>query len=255
MKKVFLTLAAVAAFSIANAQFFIGGSLGFSTQSGTSTSTYTTNYGSSTTTLTYEEKSPSYSEFSFGAKLGYYFTDNKWAVGLKLGLNHFHLTEYDYFDHSGPALSSDALSENNILIVGTEFGIAPFVRYHFAEWNDFSLFAELTTGVMFGNSEIIPIVNNNEEASLKGPKSFAFGINIMPGVAYKINDHIQVEATLDLFGLNYTYEKATERHVFNEPTYNETHETSTTTSAFGLGVCTETLFSQSNITIGFVYRF
>ena len=77
----------------------------------------------------------------------------------------------------------------------------------------------------------------------------------MPGVAYKINDHIQVEATLDLSGLNYTYEKATERHVFNEPTYNETHETSTTTSAFGLGVCTETLFSQSNITIGFIYRF
>ena len=254
MKKVFLTLAAVAAFSIANAQFFIGGSLGFSTQSGTSTSTYTTNYGSSTTTLTYEEKSPSYSVFSFGTKLGYYFNDSKWAVGLRLGINHFHETEYDYYDYGQPT-PDKAEPQNYIRTIGTEFGIAPFVRYHFADWNDFSLFAELSTGVMFGNSEIIPTINGNEEAYRKGPQIFAFSINIMPGVAYRINDNIQLEATLDLFGLNYMYGKSTEKNTYNSSTYNESYETSITESAFGLGVCTESLFSQSNITIGFVYRF
>ena len=94
MKKVFLTLAAVAAFSFANAQFFIGGSLGFSTQSGTSSHTTETISPGVITTTIVDISRPTYSSFFFGPKAGYYFTEN-FAIGLGLSYNRSNTTYYN----------------------------------------------------------------------------------------------------------------------------------------------------------------
>ena len=244
MKKAFMTLAAVAAFSFANAQFFVGGSLGFTSGSGSSSVTVTETSGSNTETTTIEEKNPSYSEFSFSPKAGYYLND-KLAVGITLGFSTYSETEYDYN-------YSNNLQQTEMSLKYTEnmFGVAPFVRYHFAEWNNFSLFGELSMGLAFGSSKEIETSPNKEE-EMKGPSLFGFGVTIMPGISYKINDHIQLEATLDVFGLNYTYEKSTR----NEEYSNTNYESVNTESEFGFGLDTQNLFNMANLTIGFVYRF
>ncbi len=249
MKKVFMTLAAVAAFSFANAQFFVGGSLGFSSGSGTESLTVTETLGSSSTTTTTDAKTPSYSEFLFAPKVGYYLND-KLAVGLELGFTTYSETEYDY-----PEIYNKAeLTEN--IFKGTEnlFGVAPFVRYHFAQWNNFSLFGELTVGLAFGSSKEVATIDGKEE-EMEGPSSFGFGVTIMPGISYKVNDHIQLEATLDVFGLNYMYSKSTlnEEETYGE--YTTSAEYVGTESEFGFGLDTRNLFSVANLTIGFVYKF
>lgn len=245
MKKVFMTLAAVAAFSFANAQLFVGGSLGFSSQSGKTNDNYTTTVGSLTTSYETEYKSPSSSEFVIAPKVGFYLNE-KLAVGASLIFDRYSKTEFDY-----PQLwDNNSEVENSYKNIGTAFGIAPFVRYHFAEWNNLSLFGELTVGMMWGNTKDVATVDN-KETTLDGPKTFAFGVSLTPGVAYKINEHIQLEATLDVFGLNYMYEKMTE--TTDEEILKG--ETVVTNSSFNFGVDSESLFNVGQLTVGFVYKF
>ena len=243
-----MTLAAVAAFSFANAQFFVGGSLGFSSESGNKKETWTSTYLGTTTTTTSEEKTPSYSEFSFSPKVGYYLNDNL-AVGIELGFTTYSETEYLYDDdaeiHPGSGPNKAEQTEYNYKSTENLFGVAPFVRYHFAQWNNFSLFSELSVGLAFGSSK--------EE--MEGPSLFGFGVSIVPGISYKINNHIQLEATLDVFGLNYIYSKSTQNQEYNYSNYNATLEGVITASKFGFGLDTQNLFSVANLTIGFVYRF
>lgn len=257
MKKVFMTLAAVAAFSFANAQFFVGGSLGFSSESGNKKETWTSTYLGTTTTTTSEEKTPSYSEFSFSPKVGYYLND-KLAVGIELGFTTYSETEYLYDDdaeiHPGSGPNKAEQTEYNYKSTENLFGVAPFVRYHFAQWNNFSLFGELSVGLAFGSSKEVATINGKEE-EMEGPSLFGFGVSIVPGISYKINDHIQLEATLDVFGLNYIYSKSTQNQEYNYSNYNATLEGVITASKFGFGLDTQNLFSVANLTIGFVYRF
>lgn len=257
MKKVFMTLAAVAAFSFANAQFFVGGSLGFSSGSGTESLTVTETLGNSSSTTTTDAKAPSYSEFLFAPKVGYYLND-KLAVGLELGFITYSQTQYDLpglGDGPNPDYDYKAEPTENFY-KGTEnlFGVAPFVRYHFAQWNNFSLFGELSVGLAFSSSKEVATIDGKEE-EMEGPSMFGFGVTIMPGISYKINDHIQLEATLDVFGLNYMYSKSTlnEEEVYGDYTYST--EYVSTESEFGFGLDTRNLFSVANLTIGFVYKF
>lgn len=241
MKKVFMTLAAVAAFSFANAQLFVGGSLGFSSQSGKTNADYTMG------NLSYESeiKSPSSSEFVIAPKVGFYLNE-KLAVGASLIFDRYSETEFDY-----PQLwDNNSEVENSYKNIGTAFGIAPFVRYHFAEWNNLSLFGELTVGMMWGNTKDVATVDN-KETTLDGPKTFAFGVSLTPGVAYKINEHIQLEATLDVFGLNYMCEKVTE----TLDAGGVKGESVNTNSSFNFGVDSESLFNVGQLTVGFVYKF
>ena len=249
MKKLFLTLAAVAAFSFTNAQIFVGGSLGFSTESGSSSFTGTNTTGGNTTTTTSEQKLPTYKEFSFAPKVGYYLND-KLAVGIGFGIDQYREINYD-LGYAEPAKQE---SEYNSKEVSNGYLVGAFARYHFAEWNNFSLFGELSAGVMIGNSKTVTTFNN-EETTFDGPKNFGFGISLTPGIAYKVNDHIQLEATLDVFGLNYTYAKKTSTSEYEYGTTLVENEYVNTASEFGFGIDTESLFNVGSLTIGFVYKF
>ena len=243
MKKVFMTLAAIAAFSFANAQIFVGGSLGISTSSGRTNTSYTTTVGGVTNTTEGEYKEPSNFDLFVAPKVGFYLND-KLAVGLGLGINHFSETEYDYVGITPNE------SEYTMKNVGTEFGLIPFVRYHFAEWNNFSLFGELTVGMLFGRSKDIETTANTEVVT-EGPKGFALNVSVTPGVAYKINDHIQLEAMINLLGLNYIYSKITQMNDY----ITSQQERVVRESEFEFGVDSEDAFNVGNLTIGFVYKF
>ena len=67
-------------------------------------------------------------------------------------------------------------------------------------------------------------------------------------MAYKINENIQLEATLDLFGLNYNYTKFTYED-------GDEYKAETKESEFGLGIDTESVFNVGSLTIGFTYKF
>lgn len=239
MKKIFMTLAAVAAFSFANAQIFVGGSLGISTSSSRTNTSST----SGTSTIEGEYKGPSNFDLLAAPKVGFYLND-KLAVGLGLGINHFSETEYDYIG------VYPAVSEYTMKNLGTEFGIIPFVRYHFAEWNNFSLFGELNVGMLFGSSKDIEMTANTELIT-EGPKAFAFNVSVTPGVAYKINDHIQLEAMINLLGLNYIYNKITQVN----DNISSQQERVTRESEFEFGADSKNAFNVGNLTIGFVYKF
>lgn len=247
MKKVFMTLAAIAAFSFANAQVFVGGSLGFSSQS--SSVDLTLSEGNTVIHANdirdEEYVDPATSEFYFAPKVGIYLTD-KLAAGLSLGFGRYTETEYSMYDintNANPATFKEEVYKS----IYTDFAVAPFVRYHFAGWNNFSVFAELTAGVMFGNEKSIAERGTTREED-NNQKSFGLGVAVVPGLAYKINENIQLEATLDLFGLNYNYTKFTYED-------GDEYKAENKESEFGLGIDTESVFNVGSLTIGFTYKF
>jgi hypothetical protein len=243
MKKVFLTLAAVAVFSFANAQFFVGGSLGFSTQSGTSSHTTETISPGIITTTIVDISRPTYSSFFFGPKAGYYFTED-FAIGLGLSYNRSNTTYY----HNDDALENGKNEQKyGYKTVERELGIAPFIRYHFAEWDNLSLFGELSTGVMFGSSTYIYDINGNNPLYENGSEGIRFAVNIIPGIAYSVSDHVQIEATLNILEFNYMYSKST----YEQENIIENQSATITESEFSKNFNDR----QGCLTIGFVYRF
>ena len=241
-----MTLAAIAVFSFANAQLFVGGSLGFSSISSSADYSLTEN-GQTITINDVRDNDfidPATTYFNFAPKVGFYLNE-KLAVGLELGFNRLTETEYRIYDlnyNDNPVTFKEASYKT----IETVFSVGAFGRYHFAEWNNFSLFAELSAGVAFGNEKTKSERENKEEIN-DGAKIFGIGIGLIPGVSYKINEHIQLEATLDLFGLNYNYTKTTMSDDTEEIIFKE--------SAFDFGADSESLFNVGQLTVGFVYKF
>jgi hypothetical protein len=196
MKKVFLfVLVAVLGVASANAQAYIGGSLGIA--SGTNKP----EGGSKTTS----------SLFSIAPEVGYSLTEK-----LDLGISVYFASGKD----------GD--------IKTTGFGAAPYVRYSFIELGKFSI---------LGKASLYVEGENEKEGSIKTAIS-AFGLNVVPVLAYNLSDHFVLLANLGFLGLD-----------LNQSTYKyDGHKTSTGTNFF-LGADTNTIATLGDVTIGFAYKF
>ncbi|MCH5307570.1 MAG: outer membrane beta-barrel protein [Prevotella sp.] len=198
MKKIFMTLAAVAVAATMNAQIYVGGSLGFN-------SSKTTNEVSMDGVTASTDQSST--QFTFSPEVGYKLNDNM-AVGLALGF--------------GTGSKDAVIEDYDGTIKNTSFTIQPYFRYTFVKWDKVSLFADAELGYTTGK-DTYEISEDNVTVSTD-VKSNAFHFAIVPGIAYQASEKISVVAKLGA-GLGYWYTK-------QEPT----DEVSISTSEFGLNL-------------------
>ncbi len=175
MKKLLFSVAALAAFGIAQAQeetggtgfakndVFVSGSLGYSSQK------------------TGDIKTTS---FNVIPRVGYFVSDN-FAIGAQLGYASTERTYYTEFD----------IAEAKT----TGFELGAFARYYGSPAKSFSFFGQLSASYLTAKTEY----EGGGESKVNG-----FGLGVAPGISYFVSDNIALEAT---FGaLNYSTTKPDE---------------------------------------------
>jgi opacity protein-like surface antigen len=178
MKKVFLSIVAVALITAsASAQLFVGGSMNFSTSSGSMTSGSVSVDG------------PSSYVFGLNPMVGVYL-DDQMAVGAKIG-----------FAIDG---GNDNAATNPTTNSGTKFEITPFFRYHLLELGSVSVFGQAEIGLGFESSS-----RTSNNVTVEDPSYTTFGIGVLPGISYKITDNIDIEASIGYLGFNNRSSKET----------------------------------------------
>jgi len=164
MKKIMMTLAAVAVAATMNAQMYIGGNLGFNTNKD----------------KTDPADEVTFTGFSIQPEIGYQL-DDKFGVGIVLGF------ETNKTKHEGTinniAYSSDVKS--------TAFMIKPYLRYQCFNAGKFNVFVD-------GGLNFETISRDNMKNEMD------FGLFVSPGIAYNVTEKWSIVAHLNnMFTLGY----------------------------------------------------
>lgn len=167
MKKVLLSLTALFAFGLANAQEATTSNGGFS--QGDLFLTGSVGYGNESTG---DVKT---NTFTFSPKAGYFVSENI-AVGLSLA----------YTSTKDEAPGTPETTTNS-------FGLGAFGRYYFTPASQFSIFGQLGVGMQSDKTE----VEGAGEA-----KSNGFNVGVAPGISYFVSEHFALEATFGILGYN-----------------------------------------------------
>lgn len=162
MKKLFITIAFVAAAFFAQAQIFVGGSLGFDN-----------------TKDPLDGSAEKITTISVIPTVGYMFADNM-GVGADLGM-----TFEKKKDGNGDPKTTD-------------FVIAPYFRYVFAEIDNFKFYGDLKAEMKFGKTKM----DGSDDYKTS---TIAFGV--VPGLSYDLTDNISMVATLNILRLGYEEQK------------------------------------------------
>ena len=222
MKKLFITIAFVAATMFASAQLYVGGSLGMSTESG--------KYKWEQDGTTVEQDMPKSFVFTLAPEVGFMFNDNM-GVGLQFGLGFGKATQKDYtYD---PAATETVKT--------TIIAFAPYFRYVFAEVDNFKFYADAKVSYAM-NKPKASIEQDGTTVTFDGNKTTALGFGIVPGMAYQLTDNISMNAALNILELGFQ----TTKEIQDQNGVKETWKT----NEFGFGVN-----EPSPITIGFFYTF
>lgn len=121
MKKIMMTLAAIAVAATMNAQVYVGGTLGFKSMSQDGTSA---------------------SSFSINPEIGYNLDEN-WAVGISVG-----------YSTSNIALNNDGSFAGKLDKNQNTFSIAPYARYTFVKLDKVNFFCDgVVNYISTGNSD------------------------------------------------------------------------------------------------------
>ena len=216
MKKVIVTLAAIAAISFsANAQYFVGGTVGLGFDGGKTTIDGTSSDNQSKFNLT------------VAPNIGYCFADN-FLAGVRFGVNYDKTTT--------PGVTSDT--------VASEFAwaIQPYARYRFGEWNRFGLWSEVNAGIQreTGKTETGSI-------STKSDPVLGWAINVLPVLTYSIDEHLTLETSLNFLSLGYegSYTKDEDK----------TYEATDASFSFGANSNDVFGSAIGQIKVGFTYKF
>jgi len=218
MKKVLISLAAIAFAVSANAQLFIGGSLSANT---------TATPSSYVVGSTVVESKPTSSTLSFAPVVGFELSD-KFAVGGMLSLS----TSKSVSDKE---VSKDVWTKTNA------WSVAPFVRYTFVTFGDFALKAQAVASVY----QSTPVTNAGS-GKTKGWRTTTLSLNVAPIVSYSLNEHFDLEANLNFFGL--TASTSTSK----DPDEKDNKNTS---NYLGLTANSSNVVTLGSIRIGFIYKF
>lgn len=192
MKKVLLALAAAAGLMLtaqtANAQFFIGGSLGVTTTTMRDTEDGTTQSGFS---------------FKISPEAGYMFTDRMGAGGtitFQSGfpyIGSFNINDLKGLISAGLGVESDlgtARGEARNRVLG--FNFAPYFRYVLIDTRRFSLFADAVLG--YGSYTMQSNAGNGwRDASKIG----LLQVLARPGFSMKLDPHFSVVGHIGSLGL------------------------------------------------------
>lgn len=211
MKKVFLTLALVAFAFAANAQFVIGGQLGFNTNG--------SKYTQESANPVWDSPVAKAMNLTIAPSVGYMLNDNM-QVGLSL---EYTLTNTTNYNRAVYALGQEEWAKTS----NSVFTIAPYFRYYFAQAGDFNFFCEATLGYGImgrGNnhdySNVPGLSYDNEYKGVNSMNVLMF--TIIPGVNYRFSENFSADCYIDLAGLAF---------------YN------ITTKTYGVGADPDALFS------------
>lgn len=247
MKKVLLTLALACFAMAANAQFILGGQLGFNTNGGT--------YTQENANPVWDAPNNKAMNFTIAPTISYVLNDN-----MQVGLSLLYATgSTTNFMQAAYALNQEAWTKTS----NTMFAVSPYFRYYFAQAGKFNFFCEaaLTFGVSprnkhhdFSNAPA-PLGFDN---SYDGNTSMSFlSLSITPGVNYKFNDKWSADCYIDLAGLAFTHSSVKTYAGFGATNPDELISTDVT-NTFGLNVdaSAQTLNAHlGNFRIGFNYHF
>lgn len=203
MKKIVLTIALAAFAFAANAQFVIGGQIGFSTSGGNGW--YSNSIG--TTTTEFALPADVHTDFAIAPKFGYNINPQM-HVGIVLGFTSNTIKDYSVYDsyYTSPDF------EGWVKTTSTGFYIAPYFRYSFLTTNRFTFFAEAQAAYGFipavkthtFRTAIDGVISARDETSTGNTTTSNFSLSIVPGVNYRISNRFSADLYVDLLGLAFT---------------------------------------------------
>jgi hypothetical protein len=179
------------------AQVFIGGNLGFNSNS------YVDEYGGNTNTKNTR------TALNLGPTGGYFFTD-KLAAGIDLSFNSY--TEKTTADPETTSVSKN-------------IGFSPFIRYYVIKLNKFAVYGKSYVGASFGTGKF-----TSGGTTTDSPRSTIFRFGFTPGISFDISNKIALEAAINV--LNIGYYINTQKSDTNGTTYKYTSSSFT----FGAGL-------------------
>ena len=190
MKKIFFSVLFACMMAVcAQAQVFIGGSLGVDYQA----DKYTRGSVSA--------NGDAFTAFEFSPMVGFEVSD-KLAIGAQINFGFFSMNDRD-----------DKPTKNNATLIG----FAPFVRNTFVSVGNLSLLLETSIGI---NS--VTTKSTHESISVDGPTALIFGLNAVPVLSYSLTDRLSVEMRTNLLRLSLGSASIKEK-------YNDTEYKTTTT--------------------------
>ena len=228
MKKLFITIAFVAATMFASAQLYVGGNLGLSSSSEKETEKI-----SNQSTTTDGLKS---FDLNITPSVGYMFNE-KMGVGLDFGIAYTSIT---YPKGNGGGWMNIAPNET-LKVKYTTISFAPYFRYVFAEIDNFKFYADAKISYSIAKPKV-NVKDDNQSTDYTGYKESEFGIRVVPGMAYMLTDNISMNCQLNVLSLYFTSK--------NETVTDTNYEDTVKTNEFGLGINEAT-----PIKIGFFYTF
>lgn len=224
MKKVFLTLALAAFAFAANAQFLVSGNLGFSNIGVKNTFDGKEYWTGATNKAT---------DFGLGINFGYQITDQIQA-GVMVG-----------FDMGTTKAEADPTNTGSVTTTTTTnthtFAFGVYGRYDFIQYNKLSVFAIASMAMDMGGGKTEVETAGAPTVSTDAPKTFDFGIAVVPGLSYRLTDRLSTEVYFDFIGLAFGVNKTTTKAV--NATGAEVDDV-TTNTYFGLNATTD----RDNIT-------
>ena len=154
MKKIMMTLAAVAVAATMNAQMYIGGTfnLGFENK-------LTDVDGNDATGMAFQIKP----EIGFGL-------DEKSSVGFVIGFGMTNNTNEKMLDGAAALIGKGVKTDKTAI----QFEIAPYYRYKFLQFDKIDIFVDAQVGFIY--------------TKLDEWNNTTFNIGVRPGVAYNVND-------------------------------------------------------------------
>ena len=225
MKKT-ITAVVVAMCSLsANAQLWVGGSVGFSRfENNSEVDNSISNSGNTPIRL------------FFGPKVGYDFND-KWAIALAL--------DYTHSDSRNESNSYNSKSNGN------SFSVTPFVRYTFAKSGIVSFYVDGGISLGFGKSNIDEFEQNYDgkiRSDETENRTNSCDVGLRPGMLIELSDHVGLELNLGFFG--YTYRKRVSDRESDYVEYGHSKNKTTSTSN-GFGFCG----NSGDVNFGVIWKF
>jgi len=174
MKKVFLAVLFASMMAVsANAQLFVGGSIGFDIDASKNTSGTTVS------------NNPLTVSFDFSPKVGYYLS-SAFGVGV---ITHF-----------GLGLTNNR-RDDPTKYTSINWGFGPFMRYTVLSRGDFSVLVEGGAGVYGELSK-----STRGSTTIKDPSTFGFDISAMPILSYSLTNRVNLEVSSNLLRLGFGVE-------------------------------------------------
>lgn len=216
MKKfALIAIAMLAMGPLAKAQLYVGGSLNISGNNSKEVENKKTELNPSSTTL------------GISPEVGFFLSDN-FAVGVYLESQFTFLNDRD--------------SANPVKTNRTTWGIAPYARWYAIQSDKFGVFLE---GQLFFLHNGGKTTAGN--TTVAGPKTNAFGLNIVPGLSYNLTDNLQLQMRLDVLGANFTHTTTT-TEIGNDKRKDISNN-------YGLNINTHDALRLATVSFGFIYKF